>query len=144
MQTNRSDVWQAVKFTLFSLTAGVLQIGLFELLFRAVSLPYWPSYLIALVASVVYNFTVNRRYTFQSVENIPRAFIKIALYYAVFTPVTTLAGEWLEKDIGVLAEIVLVGSMVLNLITEFAVCRFIVYRNTMYTNALALKKGKPE
>lgn len=58
------DLIRSVKFTLFSVSAGVIQIGSFTLLNELLHLDYWVSYLIALILSVLWNFTLNRRYTF--------------------------------------------------------------------------------
>ena len=88
----KKELWRSVKFLLFSVSAGVIQIGSFSLLNELLHLDYWVSYLIALVLSVVWNFTLNRRYTFQSANNVPIAMLKVAMFYAVFTPAST----WLE------------------------------------------------
>ena len=94
---------------------------------------YWPSYLIALTLSVVYNFTVNRKFTFKSAKNVPLAMMQIIAYYIVFTPLSTWWGEALTQA-GWNDYIVLFGTMVINMITEFSVYRFIVFRKHMYTN----------
>ncbi len=100
---------------------------------------YWPSYLIALTLSVVYNFTVNRKFTFKSAKNVPQAMMQIIAYYIVFTPLSTWWGEALTQA-GWNDYIVLFGTMVINMITEFSVYRFIVFRKDMYTN----KEGQAE
>ena len=100
---------------------------------------YWPSYLIALTLSVVFNFTVNRKFTFKSAKNVPLAMMQIIIYYIIFTPLSTWWGEALTRA-GWNEYIVLFGTMVINLVTEFSVYRFIVYRNHMFTN----KQGQAE
>lgn len=97
---------------------------------------YWPAYLIALLVSVLYNFTLNRRFTFKSAANIPIAMIKVLMYYAVFTPLSTWWGDALTA-IGWNDYIVLAGTMIINFVTEFLYCRFFVYRNSIYTNDLS-------
>ena len=82
----KAEAWQAVKFTLFSASAGLIQVVSFELLSKALKLPYWGSYLAALCLSILWNFTFNRRYTFRSDASVPRAMGLVALFYAVFTP----------------------------------------------------------
>ncbi|MBR0402780.1 MAG: GtrA family protein, partial [Lachnospiraceae bacterium] len=82
-----------MKFTLFSISAGVIEIVVYSLLDWLTDWPYWPCYLIALIASVVWNFTLNRQFTFQSANNVPIAMLKVAAFYAVFTPVSTIAGN---------------------------------------------------
>ena len=84
------ELLRTIKFTLFSLSAGVIEISLFELLDKLTNMPYWPCYLIALVASVIWNFTLNRNFTFKSANNVPIAMFKVFCYYLVFTPVTTI------------------------------------------------------
>ena len=111
----------------------------FTLLNETIHWAYWPSYLIALTLSVVYNFTVNRKFTFKSAKNVPLAMTQIFLYYLVFTPLSTWWGEALARA-GWNYYIVLFGTMVINFITEFSVYRFIVYRNHMFTN----KQGQEE
>ena len=54
---------RVVKFTLFSISAGLIEMGAFALLNELVRLPYWVSYLTALVLSVLWNFTLNRKFT---------------------------------------------------------------------------------
>ena len=130
---------QAVQFLLFSCTAGVIQTISFALFSEVCHFPYWPSYLIALIFSVVYNFTVNRRFTFRSAANVPAAMMKVFGYYCVFTPLSTWWGDTLTKA-GWNDFLVLFGTMVINLITEFLFCRFVVYRNSIDTNAVAEKK----
>lgn len=119
---------QMLKFTLFSVSAGVIQTVSFALLNELLDWPYWPSYLIALTASVVWNFTFNRRYTFKSAANVPVAMAKVAGFYAVFTPLSTWLGQ-LAENAGVNEYIILFVTMVCNLVLEFLFCKLVVYRN---------------
>ena len=73
---NQKNLWQMLKFTLFSISAGVIQIGSFTLLNEIFKMVYWPAYLISLVLSILWNFTLNRRYTFKSATNVPIAMAK--------------------------------------------------------------------
>ena len=93
----KAEAWQAVKFTLFSASAGLIQVVSFELLSKALKLPYWGSYLTALCLSILWNFTFNRRYTFRSDASVPRAMGLVALFYAVFTPLSTWGGSALTN-----------------------------------------------
>jgi len=86
-----------IKFTLFSISAGVIQVASFTLINEVFNLPYWPAYLIALTLSVIWNFTLNRKFTFKSAANIPKAMFKVACYYLVFTPLSTWWGDVLEQ-----------------------------------------------
>lgn len=134
-----------MKFVLFSASAGILQTITFtvftELPERLFSyeLPYWVCYLSALIVSVLYNFTVNRRFTFKSATNIPIAMLKVAAYYCVFTPLSTYLGKFFT-DLGINDYIVFGCTMLSNLVTEFLYCRFVVYRNSINTNDLAKKQ----
>lgn len=136
--SRRQILEQSVKFVLFSASAGVIQIITFTLLNEIAHLRYWPAYLIALILSVLYNFTVNRRFTFKSANNIPLAMLKVAGYYCVFTPLSTWWGDRLTGA-GWNEYVVLIGTMLINFVTEFLFWRFIVFGKTIDTNELAKK-----
>ena len=138
---NVTSMWQVVKFTLFSISAGLIQIAAFTLMETVFHLPYWPSYLTALVLSVLWNFTFNRRYTFRSDASVARSMLLVALFYAVFTPVSTWWGHALTTA-GWNDFLVLAGTMVVNFVTEFLYQRFVVYRNRIDTNDLARRDGE--
>ncbi|HKL56761.1 MAG TPA: GtrA family protein [Sphaerochaeta sp.] len=140
--TGKENITQVTKFVLFSISAGVIQVIVFTLMFELLSMPYWGSYLTALIASVLYNFTVNRRFTFKSANNIPLAMIQLGIYYAIFTPLSTWWGAALV-GIGWLEYIVLGLTMVTNLVTEFCVNRFVIYRNSMNTRAIKTTEQTP-
>ena len=131
--TKKKELWRVVKFTLFSASAGLIEIGSFALLNELLHLPYWLSYLIALVLSVLWNFTLNRKFTFQSAANVPVAMLKVACYYAVFTPLSTLLEHQLAGNLGWNEYLVTAINMVLNFVTEFLYQRFFVYRNSIDT-----------
>ena len=116
-----------LKFIAFSISAGVIEIVAFTLLNELVGWRYWPCYLIALILSVLWNFTLNRRFTFRSCNNVPVAMLKVACYYAVFTPLTTWGGDYLTETLLWNEYLVTAINMVLNLITEYLFQRFIVY-----------------
>ena len=126
MEENKKQLWQAVKFTLFSVSAGVIQIGSFALLEIFIK-DYWIPYLISLVLSILWNFTLNRRYTFKSAANVPIAMAKVFGFYLVFTPVSTYLGNAAETA-GVNDFIILALTMLANSILEFLFCKFVVYR----------------
>ena len=135
-----TETWRFLKFVLFSASAGIIEIGSFALLNELLDWPYWPSYLIALVLSVLWNFTLNRKFTFRSAADVPRAMLLVAAYYAVFTPATTLLGNWLAEDLGWNEYLATGINMVLNLTTEYLYDRFVVFRDSIDTNDLAQKK----
>lgn len=126
MKENKKQMWQAVKFTLFSVSAGVVQIGSFALLEIFIK-DYWVSYLISLVLSILWNFTLNRRYTFRSAANVPVAMAKVFAFYLVFTPLSTYLGNMAE-GFGVNDFIILIVTMLTNFVLEFLFCKFVVYR----------------
>lgn len=130
--SKQENLVQIGKFIVFSISAGIIQVLVFTILEELFHLPYWPSYLTALIASVVYNFTVNRRFTFKSANNIPKAMMQLGLYYAIFTPLSTWWGDALVQ-MGISDYLVLGGTMVVNLVTEYCVNRFIIYRTSMNT-----------
>lgn len=139
--TRRQNAFQFIKFTLFSISAGMIQIGSFTLLSLLTDLPYWPCYLVALVLSVIYNFTINRRFTFKSAANYPIAMLKVFGYYCIFTPLSTWWGDALTTA-GWNEFIVLGGTMIANFITEFLFTRFVVYRRSINTNDLGQKENE--
>lgn len=134
--TEKAELIRAVKFTLFSISAGLVQIVSFTLLNETLHLDYWISYLTALILSVLWNFTFNRKFTFHSAANVPIAMLKVAGYYAVFTPLSTWAGNALEAA-GWNEYLVLVLSMLVNFATEFLFDRFFVFGKSIDTDTKA-------
>ena len=128
------ELLRAVKFALISASAGIIQIGTVTLLNELLHLPYWVSYLIALVLSVVWNFTLNRKYTFKSSANVPIAMLKVAAYYAVFTPLSTWLEHLLTTGAGWNEYLVTAINMLLNFVTEFLYQRFYVFGKSLDTN----------
>lgn len=124
---NKKELWRTLKFVLFSASAGIIEIVVFTLLNEFTNLSYWPCYLTALVLSVLWNFTLNRKFTFHSANNVPVAMLKVFAYYLVFTPVTTIGGNYLAETLGWNEYLVTAINMVLNLITEYLYQRFVVY-----------------
>ena len=131
---------QVLKFALFSVSAGVIQTISFTLLNESLDWPYWPCYLIALTLSVLWNFTLNREFTFQSANNVPLAMAKVFGFYCVFTPLSVWWGSALTGA-GWNEYLVLFGTMAVNLTTEFFYDRFFVFRDSINTNKRARKKN---
>lgn len=137
MGTERSkETLRVVKFALFSASAGIIEMGSFALLNEFTPWSYWPCYLTALVLSVLWNFTLNRKFTFQSANNVPVAMLKTAAFYCVFTPVTTILGNYLVESLFWNEYLVTALNMALNLITEYLYDRFVVYRGSIDTNKI--------
>ena len=118
---------QMLKFTLFSISAGVIQTVSFTAFNELLEWKYWLSYLAALVLSVMCNFTFNRRYTFKSAANVPIAMLKLFGFYAVFTPLSTWLGHVADAE-GFNEYLIFVITMLSNLVLEFLFCKFVVYR----------------
>lgn len=143
-EQKKKELIRSVKFTLFSISAGVIQIGSFTLMEIFTDLPYWPRYLISLILSVLYNFTVNRQFTFHSAANIPIAMLKVFGYYCVFTPLSTIGGSFLVESLHWNDYLVEILSMLLNFITEFLFTRFLVYGKQVDNSKSYLKKHGDE
>ena len=134
MQTEKKkELIRSLKFLLFSISAGAIQILSFTLLNELLHLPYWVSYLIALVLSVIWNFTLNRRFTFRAANNVPVAMLKVAAYYAVFTPLSTALEHWLTAGLGWNEYLATGVNMSLNFITEFLYQRYFVFGRSIDT-----------
>lgn len=135
----KKEVLRVVKFVMFSISAGIIEIVSFTILNEFTVWKYWPCYLIALILSVLWNFTLNRKFTFKSASNVPVAMAKIALFYCVFTPVTTIMGNYLAEDLLWNDYIVTGINMGLNITTEYLYDRFVVFRKSIDTNKLAMR-----
>lgn len=130
----RRENWiHFIKFSAFSISAGVIQFLSFTICYDVIKMIYWPAYLIGLLLSILWNFTLNRKFTFKSAANIPIAMMKVGLFYAVFVPVSTYLGDYFVDDVGVYAYIVLATTMVLNFVTEFLYTKYYVYKNQINT-----------
>ena len=134
------ELARTLKFVLFSASAGIIELLSFTLLNEVLDWPYWPCYLIALVLSVLWNFTFNRRYTFKSAANVPKAMLLVFAFYLVFTPVSTLVGNYLAETLGWNEYLVTAINMTCNLVTEYFYDKYVVYRDSMDTNDLAKKE----
>ena len=130
--SGKKELLRSIKFLLFSISAGVIQILSFTLLFELLHLDEWLCNLISLCLSVLWNFTLNRKYTFQSAGNIPYAMLLTALFYLVFAP---LSSWWTDAltDLGWNAYLVEALTMVTNFVAEFLYQRFVVFRKTLDT-----------
>ena len=142
--SRKKEFWRVVKFTLFSASAGLIEAGTIFLLESLTPLPSWACYLTGLVLSVLWNFTLNRKFTFQSAANIPVAMLKVAAYYAVFTPLSTLLEKYLTDTVGWNEYLVTFLNMVINFVTEYLFDTFVVFRGAIDTNDLAQREAEKE
>ena len=152
-EEKRREIFRAVKYTLFAASAGIIEFGSFTLLTLIPELNpelnhsiYWIPALISLVLSVIWNFTFNRRYTFQSANNIPVAMLKVLAYYVVFAPLSIwLAQMYLIDTLEWNEFLVKAIVMLVNFITEFLYQRFFVFRDSLDTRVKKKKiKNKEE
>ena len=133
--TKKEQIIEILKFVGFSISAGVIQILSFELLYNWTKcLPWWPSYLISIILSVIWNFTFNRKFTFKSASNVPLAMTLALIFYAPFIPASVFGGGALE-EIGWNGTLVTVLMMVINFVLEFLWQKFVVF-NDKVTNKI--------
>ena len=141
---DKKELIRTIKFTLFSISAGAIEFGLVALLTKITNWKYWIVYLIALIASVVWNFTLNREYTFKSVANIPVAMAKVFLFYLIFTPVSTILGDYLVEKCHWNELLVTAINMLFNFILEFLYDKYYVFRGTIDTKEKKRVKKQKE
>ncbi len=151
-ETKGKEVKRAIKFALFSASAGIIQLVSYTILDTVLGWTWAPSYLVALVLSVIWNFTFNRKFTFKSANNVPIAMLKVFAYYCVFTPATLFLGAYLsdgmldgsvpffENPVGIPGIVTTLINMLINLITEFLYQRYFVFKDSVDTNEAAQKQ----
>ena len=133
----KKELIRSLKFLLFSISAGVIELAAFSLLSELTRWTYWPCYLIALTLSVLWDFTLNGRYTFQSASNVPKAMALVLLFYCVFTPLSTVLGSFLADTLRWNEYLVTILNMAANFILEYLYDRLVVFRDSIDTNQLA-------
>ena len=134
MSDTKKELMRSLKFVLFSISAGIIQIAGFTIMEEVLHITHWVSYLVSLILSVLWNFTLNRKFTFYSANNVPVAMMKVAVFYVVFTPLSTwwtavLTGE----SVGWNEYLVLAITMIINFVTEYLYDRFIVFGKSIDT-----------
>jgi len=144
MSDKKKEYLRMIKFFLFSISAGAIELISFTILNEFIKWPYWPCYLIALVLSVLWNFTLNRNFTFKSAANVPVAMLKVAGFYLVFTPASTLLGNYLAETLLWNEYLVTIINMVLNFVTEYLFDRFVVFGNSLDTKDNSKQNSKEE
>ena len=134
MVDTKKELWRTFKFVLFSISAGLIQVVSFTLMEEVLRLPHWVSYLVSLVLSVLWNFTLNRKFTFCSASNVPVAMLKVVGFYLVFTPLSTWWTAVLTgPEIGWNEYLVLALTMIVNFVTEYLFQRFVVFGKSLDT-----------
>lgn len=139
---DRKEFWRAVKFTIISISAGIVQTLSYTLCYEAIKLNHWIASAIGLVLSVIWNFTINRKITFKSISNVTKAMLLVAAFYAVFGPLAI----WLNYLAEGMANgyLLLFATMVVNLILEYVYMRLVVYRNSCDTMPAKTEKNEKE
>ena len=128
------ELIRSLKFVLFSASAGIIQVASFTLMEEVLHWTHWVSYLVALILSVLWNFTLNRKFTFHSAGNVPKAMALVAVFYLVFTPLSTWWTAVLTGDgFGWNEYLVLALTMLVNFVTEYLYDRFVVFGKTIDT-----------
>lgn len=125
------ELIKTIKFTLFSISAGIIQLGSFAILNDVLKFKWWPSYLISLILSVLWNFTLNRNFTFKSASNVPIAMAKVFGYYCIFTPLSTLLGNYLTSSLHWNDYLVTIINMLINLVTEYLYQKYYVFKDVL-------------
>lgn len=137
---DKKELIRTIKFTLFSISAGAIELILFEVLDKFTNWNYWACYLIALATSVVWNFTLNREWTFKSANNIPIAMFKVFLFYLAFTPTSTILGNYLAENLLWNGTVVTLLNMLCNFVLEYLYDKYVVFRGTIDTKNIEEKK----
>ena len=138
---NLKEFFRALKFLIISISAGIIQIGSFTLMNEVCLFNYWVAYLVSLLLSIIWNFTINRKVTFKASDNYKLSMLLVLAFYAVFTPVSTILGNMAETG-GANEYLVLFVTMVANFLLEFVYCRYVVYRKTCDTMPEKKKENK--
>ena len=157
----RKTLVQAIKYACCTASAGVIEIVSYTVLYEVlpidkavmidfithVELRNFVSTLIALTLSILWNFTINRKFTFKSAGNVGRAMFLAFLFYVPFFPfklwfngympsylaagAASAAGvtvvEYLEKHV-IINYAVEVCTMLINGVLEFCWQKFVIYR----------------
>lgn len=135
MSERKKELLRSLKFVFFSISAGLIQVVSFTLMEEVFHVTHWIAYLVALVLSVLWNFTLNRKFTFHSAGNVPVAMLKVAAFYLVFTPLSTWWTAVLTgPQFGWNEYLVLVGTMLINFVTEYLYQRFVVFGASLDTD----------
>ena len=134
MSNTKKEILRTIKFVLFSASAGIVQVLSFTVMEELLHVTHWVSYLVALVLSVLWNFTLNRKFTFYSANNVPVAMMKVAVFYLIFTPLSTWWTAVLTgAGVGWNEYLVLIGTMLINFVTEYLYDRYVVFGKSIDT-----------
>ncbi|MDO5025763.1 MAG: GtrA family protein [Trueperella sp.] len=117
---------QAVKFTLLSGTAAVVEAGSYALFLALDLMPVSWAQAISVALSVLWNFTLNRKFTFKSTGNVPFAMLLVSLFYVAYIPISSvLAG--LMDDAGMHPAVIKIIWLLINFVGEFIWWKYVVF-----------------
>lgn len=158
---NKKELLRTVKFTLFSISAGVIQMVsslLLKLLILEKFIPADASFYyiielntntfiadtVGLVLSILWNFTFNRKFTFKAANNVPIAMLLAFVFYIPFYHFQIWYIDTIEKclvNIGDWGFVIALGTcMIINFILEYLWQTFVVFRGAIDTNEAAKKQ----
>lgn len=132
---DRKELLRKVKFALFSASAGIIETVSMMLCEEVIKIPgHYLCYAIALVLSVLWNFTFNKKFTFKSAASVPKAMFMTFLFYIPFAPATIMLEHYLADVRGWNEYLVLAINMALNLVLEYLWASKVVYKDSIDTN----------
>lgn len=164
MKINKKEVLRAVKYTLFAISAGIIQI-VSSLALKAIldnfldesqtmvfihemPISSFVAETVGLALSIIWNFTFNRKFTFKAANNVPVAMLLAFLFYVPFYPFQTWYIAVVESKlahIGFWAFVIAQGTvMIINFVLEFLWQQFVVFRGKVDTNELAVKEQQSQ
>ena len=144
--TKKQQFIQILKFTLFSASAGVIQLLSTSILHEWTGWLvgyYYIAYIIGLTLSVIWNFTFNRKFTFKAANNIPLAMVLVIIYNCIIVVPLAFGGDALVKlwgkNWGILVTAI---TLLINFVTEFFWDKFVVFNPKATDKILKLFKKK--
>lgn len=144
-KNKKKEFFRVLKFVGFSASAGIIETVVSTVLDLTVNKSggyYYICYAIALICSVVWNFTFNRKFTFKAANNVPKAMALALLFYVPFAPWTIYLASVLEDKLPNI--LILVINMAQNITLEYLWQRFVVFRKSLDTNDVAKKDAEKE
>lgn len=141
-------VFQFIKYALCAASAGIIQfvLGIIlqavipdngKMIFfisKEMTQTLFIAETVALCASILWNFTFNRKFTFKDASNVPKAMILAFLFYVPFYPFQTwymsVVEEGLKDSMGSTGIFIIAQgtAMIMNFVLEFLWQKFVVFR----------------
>ena len=145
----RKTLFQIIKYAICTASAGLIEFITFTILtktpilssmanekvwfFTENNLAWFVATAIALFLSIVWNFTINRKFTFKSAGNVPRAMSLAFLFYVPFFPFKLWFNSYMPEHLGVDSLLIEVITMLINGVLEFCWQKFVIYRKEQDT-----------